>query len=80
MFKIQVCDKPGGWLCRGQYPPALHKLIAKRKNFAQLEDFNTKYGDLPLPLARSHSRHNHIFCGLGGCAAPLYRWRFFVPF
>jgi dolichyl-diphosphooligosaccharide--protein glycosyltransferase len=38
----RVCDRPGGWLCRGQYPPALHKLIAKRKNFAQLEDFNTK--------------------------------------
>ncbi len=26
--------------CQGQYPPALEKLIAKRKNFAQLEDFN----------------------------------------
>ena len=35
------CDVPGGWFCRGQYPPALHKLIAKRNDFAQLEDFNT---------------------------------------
>lgn len=38
--KNRVCDKPGGWLCRGQYPPALDSLIAKRNNFAQLEDFN----------------------------------------
>lgn len=35
------CDAPGSWFCRGQYPPALHKLIAKRNDFAQLEDFNT---------------------------------------
>jgi len=26
--------------CSGQYPPALKKLIDKRKNFRQLEDFN----------------------------------------
>eukprot|EP00040_Diaphanoeca_grandis_P005759 m.34370 g.34370 ORF g.34370 m.34370 type:complete len:990 (-) comp16967_c1_seq1:270-3239(-) len=38
----RVCNPPGSWLCAGQYPPALDKLIAKRKNFAQLEDFNTK--------------------------------------
>ena len=25
-----------------RYPPALKKLIAKRKNFSQLEDFNRK--------------------------------------
>ncbi|CAE8655766.1 unnamed protein product [Polarella glacialis] len=37
------CDAPGSWYCVGQYPPPLHKLIAKRKNFAQLEDFN-KHG------------------------------------
>ena len=36
----RVCDAPGSWYCSGQYPPALHKLIAKRKNFRQLEDFN----------------------------------------
>eukprot|EP00930_Biecheleria_cincta_P067955 TRINITY_DN5494_c0_g2_i1.p1 TRINITY_DN5494_c0_g2~~TRINITY_DN5494_c0_g2_i1.p1 ORF type:complete len:853 (+),score=89.18 TRINITY_DN5494_c0_g2_i1:355-2559(+) len=36
------CDAPGSWYCVGQYPPALNKLIAKRKNFAQLEDFNKK--------------------------------------
>merc|ERR1712066_1135457 len=38
----RICDAPGSWYCVGQYPPALNKLIAKRKNFAQLEDFNKK--------------------------------------
>merc|ERR1740127_392399 len=38
----RICDAPGSWYCVGQYPPALHKLIAKRRNFAQLEDFNKK--------------------------------------
>merc|ERR1712032_1436284 len=38
----RICDAPGSWYCVGQYPPALKKLIAKRKNFAQLEDFNKK--------------------------------------
>jgi hypothetical protein len=28
--------------CTGQYPPALDKLIASRRNFKQLEDFNVK--------------------------------------
>jgi hypothetical protein len=28
--------------CQGNYPPALTKLIAKRKPFLQLEDFNKK--------------------------------------
>merc|ERR550525_1228215 len=36
----RVCDAPGSWYCIGQYPPALAPLIAKRRNFAQLEDFN----------------------------------------
>lgn len=36
----RVCDAPGSWYCVGQFPPALHKLIEKRRNFAQLEDFN----------------------------------------
>jgi len=36
----RVCDAPGSWYCVGQYPPALQKLIAKRRNFAQVEDFN----------------------------------------
>jgi dolichyl-diphosphooligosaccharide--protein glycosyltransferase len=37
----KICDAPGSWYCTGQYPPALKPLIDKRKNFAQLEDFNT---------------------------------------
>jgi len=43
--KNRVCDAPGSWYCVGQYPPALQPLIAKRKNFAQLEDFNKKKGE-----------------------------------
>merc|ERR1712185_597495 len=43
--KNRVCDAPGSWYCVGQYPPALESLIAKRKNFAQLEDFNKKDGE-----------------------------------
>lgn len=37
-----MCDAPGSWYCTGQYPPALASLIAKRKPFQQLEDFNAK--------------------------------------
>jgi len=40
--KNRVCDAPGSWYCVGQYPPALDKLIEKRRNFAQVEDFNVK--------------------------------------
>merc|ERR1712187_48216 len=36
------CDAPGSWYCVGKYPPALDKLIAKRRNFAQVGDWNTK--------------------------------------
>merc|ERR1719469_566995 len=39
------CDAPGSWYCVGRYPPALQPLIAKRRSFAQLEDFNRKGGD-----------------------------------
>jgi dolichyl-diphosphooligosaccharide--protein glycosyltransferase len=38
----RVCDAPGSWYCTGQYPPGVRSLIDKRKNFAQLEDFNAK--------------------------------------
>merc|ERR1711862_1072364 len=38
----RVCDAPGSWYCIGQFPPALHQLIEKRRNFAQVEDFNKK--------------------------------------
>jgi len=36
----KICDAPGSWYCTGQYPPAIRGLIAKRKDFSQLEDFN----------------------------------------
>jgi len=38
------CDSPGSWYCVGRYPPAVAPLIEKRRNFAQLEDFNKKGG------------------------------------
>ena len=38
----RVCDAPGSWYCVGQYPPALDKTMAKKKSFAQLEDWNKK--------------------------------------
>jgi len=41
----RVCDAPGSWYCVGQYPPALNNLIKKRRNFAQLEDFNKGEGE-----------------------------------
>merc|ERR1719163_1756804 len=42
----RVCDAPGSWYCTGQYPPALDKVIKKRKNFKQLEDFNVERDEL----------------------------------
>jgi dolichyl-diphosphooligosaccharide--protein glycosyltransferase len=38
----RVCDAPGSWYCRGQYPPALEKVLTIKKDFKQLEDFNAK--------------------------------------
>jgi len=40
------CDYPGSWYCSGQYPPAapLQKLLAKKRDFKQLEDFNRGNG------------------------------------
>lgn len=34
------CDVEGGWFCPGQYPPALIPILNRKKDFAQLEDFN----------------------------------------
>lgn len=34
------CDVPGSWFCPGQYPPGLETILALKKDFAQLEDFN----------------------------------------
>lgn len=33
------CDT-GGWYCPGQYPPAMEKVLSRKKDFRQLEDFN----------------------------------------
>ena len=41
----RVCDAPGSWFCRGQYPPALEKILAEKQDFRQLEDFNVKRED-----------------------------------
>lgn len=38
------CDG-GGWFCPGKYPPALQKILAQKKDFKQLEDFNVKGED-----------------------------------
>lgn len=35
-----LCDAPGSWLCQGQYPPALAKILQEQNPFKQLEDFN----------------------------------------
>jgi len=43
--KNRICDAPGSWYCRGQYPPALQKVLAEKKDFSQLEDFNKKDED-----------------------------------
>jgi len=37
--KNKLCDE-GGWFCPGQYPPGLIPILNRKKDFAQLEDFN----------------------------------------
>ena len=37
----RTCDA-GGWYCPSTYPKALDKLMAKKKDFAQVEDWNRK--------------------------------------
>ena len=36
----RLCDAPGSWYCKGQYPPALAPVLKKRRFFSQIEDFN----------------------------------------
>jgi dolichyl-diphosphooligosaccharide--protein glycosyltransferase len=62
-----LCDAPGSWYCTGQYPPALAPLIGRRKNFAQLEDFNTKRGKEDEEYDREY--HERM-SGQRGAAAP----------
>jgi dolichyl-diphosphooligosaccharide---protein glycosyltransferase len=40
----RLCDAPGSWFCPGQYPPPLKKILASKKDFQQLEDFNKNTG------------------------------------
>lgn len=55
------CDAPGSWYCEGQYPPALHWVLKERKNFKQLEDFNTA-GDAEAE-AYQREYHRRMSCG-----------------
>ena len=41
----RVCDTPGSWFCRGQYPPALTEVLEQKQDFTQLEDFNSNRFD-----------------------------------
>lgn len=41
----RICDEPGSWFCRGQYPPALNEVLMHKKDFSQQEDFNRKNCD-----------------------------------
>lgn len=43
--KNRVCDAPGSWFCRGQYPPGMEKILAEKRDFSQLEDFNKDEDD-----------------------------------
>jgi len=43
--KNRRCDVPGSWFCPGQYPPALKEVLSRKKDFAQLEDFNKNEKD-----------------------------------
>merc|ERR1711937_62125 len=54
--KNRICDAPGSWYCVGQYPPALQPIIQKRKNFRQLEDFNTKKDDASEEYTKEYMR------------------------
>eukprot|EP00804_Cyclotella_cryptica_P029379 CCRYP_013323-RC/>CCRYP_013323-RC protein AED:0.03 eAED:0.03 QI:284/1/1/1/1/1/4/922/822 len=47
------CDA-GGWFCPGKYPPGLKDILGKKKDFAQLEDFNR--GPLTKSIKRNTSR------------------------
>ncbi len=58
----RICDAPGSWYCSGQYPPALEKILAKKKAFAQLEDFNVKKDD---KAAKYHEEYMKRMNGQG---------------
>lgn len=37
----RICDRPGSWLCRGQYPPQLTDVLQKKQDFRQKENLNS---------------------------------------
>lgn len=39
------CDVRGSWFCPGSYPPGLASILARKTDFAQLEDFNRGKAD-----------------------------------
>ena len=39
------CDVEGSWFCPGSYPPGLSSILSRKKDFAQLEDFNRGTSD-----------------------------------
>lgn len=39
------CDIEGSWFCPGTYPPGLANILARKTDFAQLEDFNRGKAD-----------------------------------
>lgn len=53
-----LCDAPGSWFCPRQYPPALSTIIGRKKDFAQLEDFNRGQGDAEYQKEYFDSLHN----------------------
>ena len=63
----RVCDAPGSWYCTGQYPPAIHSLIEKRKPFAQLEDFNRGRDD---ESDAYHEEYHKRMAGMHGESEP----------
>jgi dolichyl-diphosphooligosaccharide--protein glycosyltransferase len=54
------CDAPGSWYCEGVYPPSLKPLIDKRRNFAQLEDFNRKGGEKSAYTKLTEKQHGEL--------------------
>jgi dolichyl-diphosphooligosaccharide--protein glycosyltransferase len=62
----RVCDAPGSWYCTGQYPPALASLIAKRKAFRQLEDFNVAKDEESDEYVKEYHKRMEQRGGRGG--------------
>ena len=54
----RICDAPGSWICRGQYPPALKKVLLQKQDFSQLEDFNRERVDLEYQEQYFHNLNN----------------------